>query len=192
MLLCESPRIELHPNVISSDWLADIIALARPRLKGALVSAGTEGRPSQGRSAVATWMRHDDHPAIRAAVDLIAEVVGLPANCAEMLHTVKYGPGGEYRPHYDAYDQTTDRGQRCTATRGQRISTALLYLNDYFAGGNTRFPRLGIEVVPEAGAVPTFENCGKDHRFPHPRTLHAGAPVSCGEKWIATLWFRER
>lgn len=31
-----------------------------------------------------------------------------------------------------------------------------------------------------------------DRAHPMTRTLHAGAPVVEGEKWIATKWLRER
>jgi hypothetical protein len=36
-----------------------------------------------------------------------------------------------------------------------------------------------------------FDNLAPDGQ-PDPRTLHAGLPVREGEKWLATLWLRER
>jgi prolyl 4-hydroxylase len=37
----------------------------------------------------------------------------------------------------------------------------------------------------------TFENCIRGTVIRDENSLHAGAPVEGGEKWIATLWFRE-
>lgn len=36
-----------------------------------------------------------------------------------------------------------------------------------------------------------FENCARGTVVRHENSLHAGAPVEEGEKWLATLWFRE-
>jgi hypothetical protein len=39
--------------------------------------------------------------------------------------------------------------------------------------------------------VVLFDNVGPDGR-PDADTLHAGLPVERGEKWLGTLWLRER
>ena len=47
--------------------------------------------------------------------------------------------------------------------------------------------------VPGSGAP--ARQCGVfSYERPHPstQTLHGGAPVIAGEKWIATKWLRER
>ena len=46
-----------------------------------------------------------------------------------------------------------------------------------------------MEVAPKRGNAVFFS-----YARPHPstRTLHGGAPVFAGEKWIATKWLRER
>jgi hypothetical protein len=36
-----------------------------------------------------------------------------------------------------------------------------------------------------------FDNLFADGR-PDPDSLHAGTPVERGEKWLATLWIRQR
>ena len=121
--------------------------------------------------------------AVFLALRRIARIAGLPASHAEPLGVLRYGPGQEYRPHYDYYSD--DRHQ------AQRISTVFVYLNDVEEGGGTDFPRLGVKVDPEQGKAVKFLNCDAAGQ-PNPETLHAGLPVIRGEKWLATLWFWDR
>ena len=44
-------------------------------------------------------------------------------------------------------------------------------------------------VAPKRGNAVFFSY---DRAHPVTRTLHGGAPVLAGEKWIATKWLRER
>ena len=75
---------------------------------------------------------------------------------------------------------------------GQRITTALAYLNDVDAGGATDFPEIGISIKPNKGDVVIFNNCIEGTTEIHPKSLHAGSPVISGEKWAVNLWFREK
>lgn len=117
------------------------------------------------------------------ALSTIAAIAGLPAANAEPLGVLRYGPGQEYQPHYDYYNDDQHEAQR--------ITTVFVYLNDVTEGGGTAFPRLGVEVQPEQGKAVKFFNCDDQGR-PNPETLHAGLPVVRGEKWLATLWFWDR
>ena len=74
---------------------------------------------------------------------------------------------------------------------GQRMITALIYLNDVKDGGATYFPELNISINPKKGNVLIFHNTISETTNINPRSLHAGMPVSSGEKWAANLWFRE-
>ena len=74
---------------------------------------------------------------------------------------------------------------------GQRLASMVTYLNLPDAGGATDFPRRGLVVVPELGTGVLFNNTLADGA-PDLDSLHAGLPVLRGEKWVATLWFRER
>jgi prolyl 4-hydroxylase len=63
-----------------------------------------------------------------------------------------------------------------------------MYLNTPAAGGATVFPDIGLDVAPVRGHAVFFS-----YARPHPstRTLHGGATVLAGEKWVATKWLRE-
>ena len=61
---------------------------------------------------------------------------------------VYYTGGTEYNDHHDAFNADTDEGKK-HLKRGQRIYTALGYLNDVEEGGSTEFPDLNISVAPK-------------------------------------------
>ena len=168
-----------------------MITLARPRLNAALVSNAGAGAPSKGRTCHTCWFQHDANPTVRDIVDAMSTAAGMKACLGEQLHVICYTVGGQYRPHFDSYVVDSETGRRCTRKRGQRTHTAILYLNEDMTGGATVFPRLGLEIPPAAGSVLTFENCARGTVVRDENSLHAGAPVESGEKWIATLWFRE-
>jgi prolyl 4-hydroxylase len=74
---------------------------------------------------------------------------------------------------------------------GQRVATLVIYLNEVAGGGDTVFPRIGLAIKPRSGCGVYFEYCNAAGELDE-RCLHAGAPVSNGEKWIATKWLRQR
>lgn len=191
-LLCVDPRIEMARRFLSADEAEHVIALARDRLGEAGVSLDSGIGKSSGRTAWNAWIQHDHDSTIQALCQRLAVLAGHPLAHAESLQVVYYAPGGEYRAHFDAYDVSTERGQRYTQRGGQRLCTAILYLNDVEAGGRTRFPRLDLAIRPELGNVLVFDSCESGTRRVHPLALHASEPLEAGEKWIANLWFRER
>ena len=76
------------------------------------------------------------------------------------------------------------------ARGGQRAWSVLVYLNDVSAGGGTRFPILGIDVLPKTGKVLAWQNT-IDGELNYD-SLHAGLPVTQSTKWVAITWVREQ
>lgn len=108
----------------------------------------------------------------------------------EGLQVMRYGPGGEYKAHFD-YFPTEQKGAAAHMARGgQRVATLLMYLQPAEEGGETDFPDVGVSVVPKQGSAVYFEYMDADGRY-DPLTLHAGMPVVKGTKWIATRWIRQ-
>ncbi|MCA9689407.1 MAG: 2OG-Fe(II) oxygenase [Nannocystaceae bacterium] len=188
--LCEDPLVHRFDAFVSDDECAHIIAVARPGLRRGEVSGEAGGVRSPGRSNDLTWVPHELDAVTSQVTARVADIVGLPSINAESMQVIRYGPGQEYRHHYDAYDLRTLRGQRCCDRGGQRMVTTLIYLSDVEEGGATGFPRLGLEVYPRRGALLVFHNCVPGTTDVHPQTIHAGLPVIRGEKWAVNLWFR--
>ena len=63
---------------------------------------------------------------------------------------------------------------------------------DGACSGNPGIGGWGV-VILEPLKEPVYINGGeKDTTNIPPKSLHAGMPVTNGEKWIVNLWFRER
>ena len=69
---------------------------------------------------------------------------------------------------------------------GNRTRTICVYLNHVEAGGETVFPRADVSVAPVPGRAVVFDKLFADGQ-PDLESLHAGLPVTRGEKWLATL-----
>lgn len=191
-VLAVDPMVAYADAVLSPEECAHIMQQAQSRIQRAKVSLDEGAEIIPGRSGSNCWLRYADDPMIQAIGERLSAIVGIPLSHAEALQVIHYGPQEEYRPHYDAYDLSTQRGQRACKYGGQRIVTGLLYLNAVEAGGATVFPRLHIEVQPKPGRLVLFNNIGDDLTLPHPQSLHAGTPVLQGEKWACNVWFHTR
>lgn len=171
-----------------------IVGLTADNMQTALVSAVGDSKTSDGRTGSVAWVKHDQTPIVRGLVKRVSNLVGIPVRHAESLQVVHYGETQEYKPHFDAYDMNTEKGQQRTERGGQRILTALMYLNEVDDGGGTVFPKLDIEVESKPGRLVLFHNLA-DHDVidmtRHPKSLHGGSPVWGGEKWACNLWFRQ-
>jgi len=121
----------------------------------------------------------------------MVDMTGAPLANAEHTVLLRYLPGQEYRPHRDYLPPSTPGNTNAPEAPGQRVNTVFCYLNDVEEGGETSFPLQQIKIEPYRGRVVFFKNLLPNGQ-PDSTTLHAGMPVIRGEKWLATLWTRER
>lgn len=187
--LCEKPAVEISENYLSPSLCASIVALGRAMKEAEVVGEGA-GLRSPARTNTVQWLYHMQTPELARVCEAIAYRVGIGLERAEMVQLIHYGPGAEYKPHFDAFDTDTEIGRRHLARGGQRWVTALGYLNDVEEGGATIFPKLGIDVAAKAGRLLIFDNVDPATGLREPASLHGGAPVIRGEKWAFNLWFR--
>ncbi len=189
-----SPRIEVVDDLLDRELCDYLVIRAEPQLMASETIHPETGGRIQNALRTSRSMNFDGGAldvVMRVVLERIAAVAGLPLSHAEPLAVLHYAPGQEYRPHYDYFTQEAMQTQEQLAAGGQRVATVLTYLNDVAAGGETAFPEIGIDVSARCGRSFVFFNCDEQGQ-PDPNTLHAGRPVTAGEKWVATLWFRER
>ena len=179
---------------IECDLCEYLINLAAPRLSASDVIDPVTGKPLASRLRTSSSMNFQlsmYDMAVGMVCRQLAALTGMDPSWLEPISILRYLPGEEYKPHYD-YFSVADQGKtRQKDAAGQRIATILVYLNDVEAGGETEFPRLGVRIRPEQGKAVVFFNCEASGK-PDADSLHAGMPVIRGEKWLASLWFRER
>lgn len=186
------PTVQVIENFLSPSEIAALIAAAESNLQQALVSASQSGVVSQGRTGQNCWVQHRATSEIGHLSDRISQLIDIPLTHAESYQLIHYQETQTYKPHYDAWEVGSERGQRCMAKGGQRLVTCLIYLNDVEKGGGTCFPKLDMEVRAVKGRMVIFHNCFDGTNQRHPDSLHGGLPVEKGEKWACNLWFREK
>jgi prolyl 4-hydroxylase len=187
------PVVAIFDNVLSPQECDELVQLSSVKLKrSTVVDANTgELRAIDARSSQGTYFLVNENPFIAKLDRRIAELLHWPVENGEGLQILRYGIGGEYKPHFDYFSPTDPGSQAHLAKGGQRVSTLIIYLNDVQAEGETTFPAIGLRVAPRKGSAVYFEYCNSLGQVDD-KTLHAGTPVAAGEKWIATKWMRER
>ncbi len=185
------PRVVLFGNLLSAEECQAIIDAARPRMARSLTVATRTGgdEVNDDRTSDGMFFQRGETPEVQRLEERIARLVGWPIENGEGLQVLHYRPGAEYKPHYDYFDPAEPGTPTIVRRGGQRVATLVIYLNDPAKGGGTTFPDVFLEVAPCRGNAVFFS-----YERPHPdtRTLHGGAPVIEGDKWIATKWLRER
>ncbi len=191
--LCSNPNIYIIDNFITENECEHFIKLATPNLQQALVSNNKTGFISQGRTGKNYWIPHSEDKITNNVGERIAKQVGVPLNTSEQYQVIYYDKTEEYKQHYDSWEHDgSEKSKRCMKFGGQRMYTALCYLNDVEEGGHTRFTKLNINVEAKKGRLLVFQNVYDGTNKKHNLSEHAGTPVLKGEKWAFNLWFREK
>ena len=186
----ENPRIVVLGNLLSDEECEALIELAKPRLARSLTVATKTGgeEVNEDRTSNGMFFQRGEHEVVRRLEARLARLLDWPEENGEGLQILHYRPGAEYKPHYDYFDPVEPGTPTILKRGGQRVATIVMYLAEPDKGGGTTFPDVNLVVAPKRGNAVFFS-----YDRPHPvtRTLHGGAPVLEGEKWIATKWLRE-
>ncbi|HYD24200.1 MAG TPA: 2OG-Fe(II) oxygenase [Croceibacterium sp.] len=132
---------------------------------------------------------HD--PFIRKLQRRIDDLLGIDPTYGETIQTQRYMEGQQFQAHTDWFPANTPYWELEKDRGGQRSFTAMAFLNAVEEGGDTAFPRLGVAVSPQPGALLIWNNAD-ENGTPNPWTVHAGTPVTKGVKYIITKWYRCR
>lgn len=184
------PRVIVFGGVLAGDECDGLVALARDRLARSPTFNLETGADEvhDARTSEGMFFRRGENDLCARIEARIAALTQWPLENGEGLQILRYGPGAEYKPHYDYFDPKGAGSNVSLARGGQRVASLVMYLNTPGRGGATTFPDARFEVAPVKGNAVYFS-----YDRPHPMTasLHGGAPVLEGEKWVATKWLRE-
>jgi prolyl 4-hydroxylase len=185
-----SPRVVVFGGLLSPDECDEIVDLARQRLaRSETVKLDTgASEVNEARTSEGMFFGRGENPVCARIEARIAALLNWPLENGEGLQVLRYRPGAEYKPHYDYFDPTQPGTPSILKRGGQRVASLVMYLNTPTRGGATTFPDVNLEVGPVKGNAVFFSY---DRPHPMTRTLHGGAPVLEGEKWVATKWLRE-
>ncbi|XP_020811056.1 prolyl 4-hydroxylase subunit alpha-2-like [Drosophila serrata] len=187
------PYIVVYHDVLSTNKIEEIIRWGDPRVEPTYVLHRELGDiRNNERTALGTWISRNTLPPsnwnlLRYMSQKIRYLTGLKVMDLFSLQLIKYGFGAHYGPHTD-YFNSSNRGVKLT---GDRIATALFYLNDAPHGGATVFPELKLKVNAERGKVLFWYNLkGETHDLDE-KTMHGACPIIKGFKYVLTAWIDE-
>jgi prolyl 4-hydroxylase len=185
-----NPRVVVFSNLLSDAECDEMITLARARLaRSETVQTDTgASEVNEARTSQGMFFERGEHALCTRLEARIAALLAWPIENGEGLQVLRYGPGAEYKPHYDYFDPDQPGTPAILKRGGQRVASLVCYLNTPVLGGSTIFPDVQLDVAPVKGNAVFFSY---DRPHPATRTLHGGAPVVEGEKWVATKWVRE-
>lgn len=190
VMTMREPRVVVFGNLMTGAECDQLVEMARARLARSETVVTTTGASEVNTARTSDGMFFDraENELCKRIEQRIARLVRWPVENGEGLQILRYKPGAEYKPHYDYFDPSQPGTPTILKRGGQRVGTLVTYLNTPARGGATTFPDVGLEVAPVKGNSVFFSY---DRPHPTTRSLHGGAPVLDGEKWVATKWLRE-
>jgi prolyl 4-hydroxylase len=185
-----NPRVVVFANLLSDAECDEIVRLASARLaRSETVQIETgSSEINEARTSEGMFFERGEHPVCARLEARLAALLSWPIENGEGLQVLRYRPGAEYKPHYDYFDPAQPGTPTILKRGGQRVASIVCYLNTPTRGGATIFPDVQLDVAPVKGNAVFFSY---DRAHPVTRSLHGGAPVIEGEKWVATKWLRE-
>jgi prolyl 4-hydroxylase len=179
----EEPLIVVLENVLSDEECDGLIELSKDKMNRSKI--GVTHEVNEIRTSSSMFFQENEYDIITKIEKRISTIMNIPVEHGEGIQILKYTPGQEYKAHFDFFKSSS------IAAKNNRISTIILYLNDVEHGGETFFPELNFSVFPRKGMAVYFEYFYNDKNL-NELTLHGGAPVVTGEKWVATQWMRRQ
>ena len=185
-----SDRIDLFVarDFLAADECAGLIAMIdAERIPSQLLSpsADPEFRTSESCNV------DPEHPLVIRVEVKLASLLGIQPSLGETIQGQRYAVGQQFKAHHDFFHVDQPYWAAMERSGGQRTWTAMVFLNQPEAGGQTVFPQTGIALAPRAGNLVAWNNLDAEGR-PNPDTLHRGSPVAAGAKYVVTKWYRER
>jgi prolyl 4-hydroxylase len=192
--LHDDPDVRLFPAFLSDEVCDWLIARAGPRLVRARVydAASKSDVVSDQRTNTAAGFNLMETDLVQLMVQTrISIASGLPLVNMEGSTVLHYEVGEQIDNHYDFVDPSIPGYEEEVRTRGERVMTFLVYLNDDYEAGETDFPRLAVSHKGRRGEGLYFINA-LPSGAPDLRSWHAGRPPVRSEKWILSQFIRNR
>jgi prolyl 4-hydroxylase len=190
LMAMDRPRVVVIEGLLSGDECDALIEGARGRLARSETVRDRDGvgEVHAARTSSGMFYGRGETPLIEALEARLARLLAWPVERGEGLQVLRYAPGAEYQAHHDFFDPQQPGSKAVLQRGGQRVGTVVMYLNTPTEGGATTFPEVGLQVQAVRGNAVFF---AYPDATPASLTLHGGAPVLVGEKWVATKWLRQ-
>ena len=192
-MLTWEPRVVRVRRLLTVFECGEIVAAAREHIMPSFI---VDADGSLGTNDIRTSHEVRLRPGLRNVVvrqveQRMSSWSHFPLEHGEYPLVLRYENQQSFEQHYDYFiPERFSMGEGPLELGGQRVATQLVYLNEAFSGGQTRFDNAGIVVEPERGMCLLFHNVKPDHNV-DPLTRHTGVAVNQGVKWLLSRWIRE-
>ena len=177
----------VHPNIVNEEDVKYMLNKSENYFKDSVTVGGVDKNIRKSQTA---WLDKYD-PVVQKIILKVCNLTNTPFENAENLQVVKYEKDGFYNEHFDSVSSNCVSSKKFLNDGGHRIVTMLIYLNDDFEEGSTRFVTLGKDIKPPKYSGILFYTLNKNMNNVHPNSLHAGLPIKSGFKYIANVWLRK-
>ena len=180
--LSETPQIAVRRGFLSGAECQYLADLAVPLLQPSVVvhpQTGQQRRDPVRTALFAAFPFVIEDPVIHALNRRIMAATATAYEQGEPVQVLSYVPGQEYKLHSDCLPPGNN----------QRVQTLLVALSDNFAGGETSFPRVNLNIRVAAGDAIQFVNVDARGQ-PEQLAWHAGLPLRSGRKLLLSKWIR--
>lgn len=188
----QSPWIATSEGFIDAGLCKWLIERAAPLQEASLVYESVTGRAVEHDARTntsATFALDEIDIPMLLLRERVANTVGVPVSHLENLSVFHYLPGQRFTTHVDYLTPARDRAD--IAMNGQRPYTFLVYLNDDFDAGETHFIDLGRKLRGKTGEALCWRNVTETGE-PDLRTTHEGVSPTRGEKWLLSIFIRDK
>lgn len=187
VMLRRDPCIRLVKNFLSQEHCTYIISKYDNTVERSTVSEGgdSDAATSSERTSYTAFLPPGEEDPVIDVIEKRCELLtGREIEYWETLQLTRYGPGQEYKPHFDYFSET----------ESNRTITIFVYLNTVPSGGGTYFPRLDLRIQPVLGTAIIWYNCilEGNNIFCDDRTEHSGEPVIRDKKYGMNAWARSK
>ena len=180
-------NLKILNNFITRSESKHLIRLANKRLKRSNIvdDKNNNSKSSNVRTSKSAFFGKSEYKFLKEIEERAARLLKVKLKQIEPIQIVKYEPGEQYDNHYDWFKHP----KKTRDSKGQRLKTIFVYLNDDYEGGETAFPKLDYKYKGNKGDA-IFWNNVKNGK-PDMNTLHRGNKIISGTKYGMNIWIRE-
>ena len=186
-----NPRVVVFGGLLSDEECEALIELAKPRLARSLTVATKTGgeEVNADRTSNGMFFQRGENELVKRIEARIARLVNWPEENGEGLQVLHYRPG-----HRIQAPLRLLRSRRARYADDPQARRPARRHADHVPGraGKRRRHQLSRRAAGSRAQARQRRLLQLRAAHPSTRSLHGGAPVIAGEKWIATKWLRER
>ena len=110
-LYSSNPVVYVVSNFLSDKECEAFVELGKGKMERATVITDSDHEVHASRTNDYCWLEHSANDIIHEVSKRFSVLVQMPINNAEQFQLVYYGPGNEYKSHFDAFDRQQKKGR---------------------------------------------------------------------------------